>query len=137
MANIQFTGTLGQDVKTIFTQEGKPIASFSVAESIYVGKGQAPDGKDYATEWYSVTVFGPQAGTIGQKVQKGSRVTVFGETQTRSYFDKKENVWKEAKGPKVVIRGGGSTVVAHERNSGGAATAPAAEAEEDLSDLLN
>jgi single-strand DNA-binding protein len=129
MAQVAFTGIVGQDVTTRFTGDGKAIASFSVAESVYVGKGKGKDGKDYGTEWWSVTVFGPQAQTMSNKLGKGSKVTIFGKTQSREY--EKDGEWTTAKGLKVTA----DSVVPHEK--GQSSPAPAAEEDvPDLSDLL-
>lgn len=129
MAQVALTGRLSQDVTTRFLPDGRPVATFSLAESMYVGKGKAKDGKDYGTEWWQVTVWGPQAGTLAERIEKGDLVTVFGETQCREYQDKEGN-WQTAKGSKMTA----SSVVPHVRKQ--VQQAPVEDEGDELADLL-
>lgn len=62
------TGNLGADPKIIYTNEGKPIASFNLAFR---------SGKD-KTSWIKVSAFGKIAEICEQYLHKGAKIALTG-----------------------------------------------------------
>jgi single-strand DNA-binding protein len=78
-----FTGRLGADAETKYTQGGTCITSFRAA----VGYGY---GDNKGTNWVTVKVFGKQAEALGKcDIAKGQQVAVTGELRI-SEFDRKD-----------------------------------------------
>ena len=82
-------GNLGKDPEIRFTPNGKAMAKFSVAttEKWTDTQGQ----KQERTEWHNIVVWGKQAETCGQYLNKGRQVFVEGSIRTRSYDDRDGN----------------------------------------------
>lgn len=84
----QVIGHLGQEPKIATSQNGKTIATFSVAttDKAYT----APNGATVPerTEWHNVICFGRMADVVQKFLRKGSRVYVEGKMRTRSYDGK-------------------------------------------------
>lgn len=81
-------GNLGKDPVIRRTQDGKPVASFSVATSD-TWKDKNTGEKREKTEWHNVVVFNEGlCRVIEQYVKKGSKVYVEGQLQTRKWQDK-------------------------------------------------
>ena len=79
-------GNLGKDPEVRFIDSGKAVAKFPVATS---EKWTDSDGnKQERTEWHNVVVWGKQAETCGQYLEKGRQVFIEGSVRTRSYDDK-------------------------------------------------
>lgn len=74
-------GRLGKDPEIRRTQDGKAIASFSIACG---WKSKDKEG----TDWIPVTAFGKLAEIIEQYVKKGSQVLIQGQFKTDKYTDK-------------------------------------------------
>lgn len=74
-------GRLGKDPEIRRTQDGKAIASFSIACG---WKAKDKEG----TDWIPVTAFGKLAEIIEQYVKKGSQVLIQGQFKTDKYTDK-------------------------------------------------
>lgn len=78
-----FTGNIGGDAVTRYTQSGTAVASFSVA----VKSGY---GKNEQTHWIGCNLWGKRAeGGLVQYLTKGQQVAVTGELSTREY-DRKD-----------------------------------------------
>ena len=98
-------GFAGQDPTINQTQDGKTIASFSLAMS-QSWKGK--DGnKQEKTEWIKVVAFGNLADIIKNYVKKGSKVYVEGSIQTRKWTDK-EGI--ERFTTEIILQGFNSTI---------------------------
>ena len=80
-------GNLGQDPEVRYTQDGKPIANFSIATS-ESWKDKNTGEKKEKTEWHRVCVFGRIAEVCGEYLSKGSPVYIEGKLQTRKWQDK-------------------------------------------------
>lgn len=84
----QVIGHLGQEPKIATSQNGKAIATFSVAttDKAYT----APNGVTVPerTEWHNIICFGRMADVAQKYLHKGSRVYVEGKMRTRSYDGK-------------------------------------------------
>lgn len=74
-------GRVGSDPQLRYSQAGKPVAEFSVADT---------HGKDdnKKTTWHDVVVFGQIAENICSSVQKGATVLVVGRYEQDEYTKK-------------------------------------------------
>ena len=77
-------GNLGRDPEVRYTQNGDPVANFSVATSEN-WKDKASGEKRETTEWHSCVAFGSLAKVVGEYLRKGSQVFVSGKLQTSSW----------------------------------------------------
>jgi len=85
---VELIGYLGKDPEIRRTQDGRPIANFSVATS-EEWKDKHSGEKKERTEWHRVVCFNEGlCGVIEQYLKKGSRVYIEGKMQTRKYTDK-------------------------------------------------
>ena len=75
-------GNLGRQPELRYLQDGTPVTNFSVAVTDPPRQG-APE----SSTWWRVSVFGRQAETTHQYLQKGSRVLVEGRPFLREYTD--------------------------------------------------
>jgi len=66
-----------------FSQSGKAIATFSLAQNNRVKDGD--NWVDGEPTWFRVTVFGPMAENIVESLEKGSRVIVQGGMKTDAW----------------------------------------------------
>ena len=78
-------GNLGSDPELRHTQSGTAVCNLRLAtnETWTDRDGQ----KQERTEWHSIVVFGRQAETCDQYLQKGRQVYVEGRIQTRDWED--------------------------------------------------
>lgn len=90
MADITFTGNLGGDPEVRFTQGGKAVANFTVADTLR-GKNAAGEWEDKATTWWRVQAWDRLAETLGETLTKGTRVVVSGTVHARDWEDKDGN----------------------------------------------
>lgn len=80
-------GNVGKDPEIRVTQEGKEIASFSLATS-ESWKDKVTGERKEKTEWHKVVVFVPQLVDIIKRfLKKGGKVYVEGSLQTRRWMD--------------------------------------------------
>lgn len=89
MAQINFTGNVGQDAVMGFTQSGAAKLEFSVADT--KGKKDAQGNWDKSqeqTQWLRCTLWGPDAEHYAERLKRGARVTVYGEFMAREWTDK-------------------------------------------------
>ncbi len=83
---VVLVGNLGRDPEIRHTNNGKKIASFSVATSD-VWK-DANGERQEKTEWHRIVVFNPStADFVERYLKKGSKVYVEGSLQTRKWTD--------------------------------------------------
>jgi single-strand DNA-binding protein len=81
-------GNVGKDPEIRHTQDGKPIANFSLATSDR-WKDKTTGEKKEKTEWHRVVCFNEHISkTIEQYVKKGSKLIVEGAIRTRQWTDK-------------------------------------------------
>lgn len=79
-------GNVGQDPEIRSTNDGKEIATFSLATS-KVWKDQKGERKE-KTEWHRIVVFAQGlVGIIKNHVKKGSKLYLEGQLQTRKWKD--------------------------------------------------
>jgi single-strand DNA-binding protein len=82
-------GNLGRDPEVRFTAGGKAVANFRIATSEVFSDAQGQ--RQERTEWHNIVVWGKQAETCGQYLQKGRQVYIEGSIRTRQYDDKEGN----------------------------------------------
>lgn len=84
---VTLLGNVGKDPEIRATQEGKEIASFSVATSENWTDKNTGQRKE-KTEWHSVVAFVPQiVDFVKKSVRKGSKVYIEGSLQRRKWKD--------------------------------------------------
>ncbi|MDQ6951109.1 MAG: single-stranded DNA-binding protein [Mariprofundales bacterium] len=80
-----FTGRLGRDQETRYTQSGMAICSFTVAVDYGFGDNKG-------TNWVRCSLFGKRAeGRLPGYLLKGTQVAISGELRVREYDDKDGN----------------------------------------------
>lgn len=85
---VMLIGNLGRDPEIRRTQDGRPIANFSVATSERWTDKQTGEKRE-KTEWHNVVCFNENlVGIIEKYVTKGSKVYIEGKLQTRKWTDK-------------------------------------------------
>ena len=100
-------GNLGRDAELRYTPGGAAVATLNLATTeIWNDKeGQRQE----KTEWHRVILWGKQAETLNQYLQKGKQIYVEGRLQTRQWDDKDGNkrYTTEVRGDRVVLLSSG------------------------------
>lgn len=78
-------GTLGKDPEVKYTQQGMPVAKFSLATNERFKSG---DEWKERTEWHSIVAWQRLAEIAGEYLRKGRTVYLEGRLQTQSWEDK-------------------------------------------------
>ena len=101
-------GYLGRDVEMRYMLDCKAVASFSVATT-ESWKDKTSGEKQEKTEWHNIVVWGKQAETCAQYLDKGRTVYVEGRLRTRSWDDKdgQKRYATEVVAERVQFLGGG------------------------------
>jgi single-strand DNA-binding protein len=78
-------GRLGQDPRLAYTSSGSPVVNFNIAtdESYTDRDGNRVD----KAEWHRIVVFGRQAESCANYLEKGRLVLIEGKLQTRQWED--------------------------------------------------
>jgi single-strand DNA-binding protein len=101
-------GNLGRDAELRYTPGGAAVATRNLAttETWNDKEGQRQE----KTEWHRVILWGKQAETLNQYLQKGKQIYVEGRLQTRQWDDKDGNkrYTTEVRGDRVVLLSSGS-----------------------------
>jgi single-strand DNA-binding protein len=126
-------GNLGRDPEVRFTAGGKALARFSIATSEMWN--DAEGARQERTDWHNIVVWGKQAESCGQYLQKGRQVYIEGSIRNRQYDDKDGNkkYITEIHAQRVQFLGGGAGRGAQPREaqaeepSGGPAAPPSEE----------
>ncbi len=110
-------GNLGQDPEIRRTQDGRPIANFSIATSESWRDKNTGERRE-KTEWHRVVCFNEGlCKVIEQYVKKGSKVYVEGQLQTRKWQDQNG---QDKYTTEVVLQGfNGNLTMLDSRNSDG------------------
>lgn len=117
-------GHAGKDPEIRRTQDGRPIASLSIATG-ETWKDKATGERKEKTQWHRVVVFNEGlVKVIEQYVKKGSKLYVEGSMQTRSW---KDTAGVERYVTEVVLGPFNSTLVLLDRKEG----VPAAQSQDD------
>lgn len=85
MAQIAFQGNAGRDPEVKFFDDGTAVTKCSIAESHSRFNKQSQSWEELGTTWHNVTVRGKRGEAFATHVQKGTRVTIIGKQQSRSY----------------------------------------------------
>ena len=80
-------GNLGRDPELRYTQNGQPVANFSLATSEQWTDKNSGE-KVERTEWHRIVVWGRSAEHCSQYLAKGRTVYIEGRLQTREWEDK-------------------------------------------------
>nr|WP_092074571.1 single-stranded DNA-binding protein [Dendrosporobacter quercicolus]NSL49036.1 single-stranded DNA-binding protein [Dendrosporobacter quercicolus DSM 1736]SDN02000.1 single-strand binding protein [Dendrosporobacter quercicolus] len=80
MNKVILVGRLSQDPEVRYTQNGKAVASFSIAVNRFAGSGQKE-----STDFIPIVAWEKLAEICGNNLTKGRRVLVEGRLQIRSY----------------------------------------------------
>ena len=120
-------GNLGCDAELRYTPGGAAVATLSLAttETWNDKEGQRQE----KTEWHRVVLWGKQAETLSQYLQKGKQIYIEGRLQTRQWDDKDGNkrYTTEIRGDRIVLLssgGGGGGGQRFQRESGPAQPEP-------------
>ncbi len=110
-------GNLGQDPDIRRTQDGRPIANFSIATSESWRDKNTGERRE-KTEWHRIVCFNEGlCKVIEQYVKKGSKVYVEGQLQTRKWQDQSG---QDKYTTEVVLQGfNGTLTMLDSRNSEG------------------
>lgn len=110
-------GNVGQDPEVKNTQDGRELATFSIATS-ESWKDKSSGEKKEKTEWHRVVVFSQGlVGIVKNYVKKGTKLYVEGQLQTRKWSDS-NGVEKYT--TEIVLQNFNSTMqILDGRNSGG------------------
>ncbi|HSW40823.1 MAG TPA: single-stranded DNA-binding protein [Acidobacteriota bacterium] len=79
-------GYLGRDPESRTTQQGNPVATFSVATTERYDDVNGV--RQERTEWHNVVAYGKTADICRQYLAKGRQVYVEGKMQTREWTDR-------------------------------------------------
>ena len=110
-------GNLGRDPEIRNTQDGKRIATFSIATS-ETWKDRATGERKEKTEWHRVVVFNDGLSSVVEKyVRKGSKLYIEGQLQTRKWTD---DAGQEKYTTEVVLTGFKGELAMLDGRSGGA-----------------
>lgn len=74
-ASISILGNTGSNAELRYSDQGLPIASFSIASNSFK---KTAEGRVQITEWFNVTAFGKVAETLAAHVKKGTQLLVLG-----------------------------------------------------------
>ena len=84
---IILVGNLGRDPELKFTPQGTPVCTFSLATNERRKEIKSGEQKDITT-WFRVTLWGRQAETAAQYLQKGRAAYVEGRLRVEEYTGK-------------------------------------------------
>lgn len=79
---VRLIGRIGQDPEIRYSNDGLPIATFSLATGY-----NKKDGSQH-TDWHRITAFGKVADIVSQWAKKGARLYIEGRLSEESYTDK-------------------------------------------------
>lgn len=85
MAQIAFQGNAGRDPEVKFFDDGTAVTKTSIAENHSRFNKQTQAWEEIGTTWHNVTVRGKRGEAFAATVQKGTRVTIIGKQQSRTY----------------------------------------------------
>lgn len=119
-------GNLGRDPELRYTPQGTPVCSFSLATNERRKDKTTGENNDITT-WFRVTLWGRQAETASQYLEKGRPVYIEGRLRVEEWTDRdgKQRHALEVHGTDMQFIGGGNS----ERSE--ARPAPAGKAPQD------
>ena len=92
---VMLIGNLGRDPEVRYTQDGKPVANFTMATTDRWNDAATGEKKE-RTEWHRIVVWGNAnsdglAGIVEKYVSKGDKIYVRGQLRTRKWEDQAGN----------------------------------------------
>lgn len=112
---VTLIGNLGKDPEIRSTNDGKEIATFSVATT-ESWRDRASGEKKERTEWHRVVVFNDGlVNVIKNYVKKGSKLYIEGALQTRKWVD---NAGIEKYSTEVILQNFNSTLIMLDNKGG-------------------
>src|SRR5438477_9373526 len=87
---IILVGNLGRDPELRYTPQGTPVCSFSLATN-EKRKDRTTGENNDVTTWFRVTLWGRQAETASQYLQRGRPVYIEGRLRVEEYTDRDGN----------------------------------------------
>lgn len=109
-------GNIGRDPEIRATQDGREIASLTIATG-ESWRDKATGERKERTEWHRVVIFSEGLVSVVKKyLKKGSKVYIEGALQTRKWVD---NTGSERYSTEIVLQGFGSLLVMLDSNNGG------------------
>jgi single-strand DNA-binding protein len=119
--NVTISGNAGREPELRFTPSGQAVANFGVAVSRRWMNRQTNEWEE-ATSWIDVTCWGQLAENVAESVGRGTRVTVAGRLDQRSWEtdagDKRSKVEIVADEIGPSLRWATAQVVKNERKGG-------------------
>jgi single-strand DNA-binding protein len=113
---VQLIGNLGADPDIRQTQDGRSIASLSVATSESWRDKNTGDRQE-RTEWHRVVIFSEGLAKVAEQyLKKGAKVYIEGKLQTRKWQDKDGN---DRYSTEVVLQNFGGTMFMLDDKDGG------------------
>jgi single-strand DNA-binding protein len=85
MASLSIIGNIGQEPELKFTNSGKAVLNFSVADTLRRKNQQTGEWEDVSTTWWRVQVWEKTAETLAEHLHKGVRVMVDGTVHAREF----------------------------------------------------
>lgn len=120
--SVTITGNAGREPELRFTPSGQPVANFGVAVSRRWQNRQTQEWEE-ATSWIDVTAWGQLAENVAETVGRGTRVTVTGRLDQRSWEtpegDKRSKVEIVADDVAISLKWATASVQRNERPEGG------------------
>jgi len=105
---VTLIGNLGKDPEIRKTQDGRPIAVFSIATTESWKDKNSGERRD-KTEWHNIVIFNEGLCRVVENyVKKGSKIYIEGQLQTRKWQDKDGN---DRYTTEVVLQGYGGQLI--------------------------
>lgn len=121
-------GNLGADPEICRTQDGKPIVNLSVATS-ESWRDRNSGEKREKTEWHRVVIFSEGLAKVAEQyLNKGSKVYLEGQIQTRKWTD---NQGVDRYSTEIVLQGFNAGLTLLDGNRGGSGYQPGGSGAED------
>ena len=120
--NVTISGNAGREPELRFTPSGQAVANFGVAVSRRWQNRQTNEWEE-ATSWIDVTCWGQLAENVAESVGRGTRVTVAGRLDQRSWEtdngDKRSKVEIVADDVSISLKWATATPQRNERSDSG------------------
>ena len=116
---VQIIGNLGRDPELRFTQDGTPVANFTVAVN---ESWRSRDGEQRErTEWFRVVAWRHLAEIANQYLRRGRQVFIEGSLQTNEWKDREGNdrTTTELVARNMIMLGGRDDADGSPRDDGG------------------
>lgn len=83
--SVTIVGNMGQDLKIRYTQDGVPVANFTIAvNEVYTGKDGAQIRR---VHWFKVTAFERLAEIVAEYCTKGAKIAIRGQLRYSRWQD--------------------------------------------------